>query len=124
MHNVAKVALPFWLNNYVEMVEQENVSQHSKGMQFFDVTKNFAQQVHIPWVTENGSSVLHDLRDKNRRARNIITAKVHGQIIQWYMYVGHAFSMTIAKTSRYKRDLQDISEMSGLIIIQAHNQKG
>ena len=76
-HDVAKVALPCWLNNHVEMIEKKNIPQHNEGMQHFDVTKNFTEQVHILRVTKNRFAILNNLRNKNCRARDIITAKIH-----------------------------------------------
>jgi len=82
MHDVAEIALACRLNNDVEMVKQKNVSQHYEWMNLLYIVENFAQQTHILRVTKNRFAILHNLSDKNRRARDIITAKVHKQIIQ------------------------------------------
>lgn len=62
--------------------------------------QNFAQQVHIFEVAKNRFAVLDHLCDKNRSTRNIITTKIHAQIIQW---------------PRFKRDLQDEATIPGIM---------
>ena len=66
----------------MEMVGQKHISQHRKRVELPDVIQNFAQQADILWITKNGFAVLDNLCDENRRARDIITAKVHARIIR------------------------------------------
>ncbi len=94
MHDIAEIITAHQLDDQMKMVGEKDISQHGKGMQFFYISKNFAQQVHIPEVSENRLTILYDLCNKNRRAGDIITTKIHIKIIQPYS-VGHAFSVTI-----------------------------
>ena len=43
MHNLAKIAAPRWFNKQMEMLVQKNVTQHRKGVQFFDPAQRRTQ---------------------------------------------------------------------------------
>jgi hypothetical protein len=81
VHDVAEITFPYWLNNDMEMLQEKYVSQHCKRMNFADLTKDSTQQIHVPGITKNMFAILDHLRYKHRRTRNIITMKIHRQII-------------------------------------------
>lgn len=81
MHDIAKVAFPRWLNQKMEMIKEKNVSQYNKWVNFFHIMKDLTQQIHVPGIMKNRFTILNNLCNKYRWARNIITMKVHKQII-------------------------------------------
>ena len=82
VHDVTEIAFASRLDNEMKMVGKKDITQHRKGMKFFDTLQDFAQEQNHLGITKNRFAILHHLRDKYGCARDIIAAKIHDKVIQ------------------------------------------
>jgi hypothetical protein len=91
MHDLTEITCPGWLDEYMEMIWQENVSQQGEWVEFLDLSKGRSEQIHTTGILEDRAAILNHLRDEYGRAKNVISMEIHGNSF----IVGYAYSVTL-----------------------------